>query len=238
MLSQLPKDSRTILQTRTINETESLTTVKPGQYYHFGLSHAIQNHFKINSTSKIDIINIFIGIDGLPIAKSSSSQLWPILGYIHPYCNSVFPIGIFWGYQKPHDSNDYLQQFVSEAKLLLTNGIVINGLDTKVIIDGFSLDSPAKSFILKIKGHAGFDSCTRCLEEGEYLRNRTCFPFTNSSLIKRTNNDYVSRKYEEHHTGNIISILSDLPNIDIVDTFALDYMHLVCLGIMKKLIRL
>jgi len=238
VLSRLPKDSRTILQTRTINETESLTTVKPGQYYHFGLSNAIQNHFKINSTSNIDIIKIVIGIDGLPIAKSSSSQLWPILGYIRPNRNSVFPIGIYWGYQKPHDSNDYLEQFVSEAKLLLTNGIIINGLIMKVIIDGFSLDSPAKSFILKIKGHAGFDSCTRCLEEGEYLRNRTCFPFTNSSLIKRTHNDYVSRKYEEHHTGNIISILSDLPNIDIVDTFALDYMHLVCLGIMKKLIHL
>jgi len=79
---------------------------------------------------------------------------------------------------------------------------------------------------------------TRCLEVGEYLINRTCFPFTNSSLIKHTHNDYVSRKYEEHHTGNIISILSNLPNIDIVDTFALDYMHLVCLGMMKKLIHL
>jgi len=202
------------------------------------LSNAIQNHFKINSTSNIDIIKIVIGIDGLPIAKSSSSQLWPILGYIRPNRNSVFPIGIYWGYQKPDDSNDYLEQFVSEAKLLLTNGININGLVMKVIIDGFSLDSPAKSFILKIKGHAGFDSCTRCLEEGEYLKNRTCFPFTNSSLIKRTHDDHITRKYEEHHTGNIISILSGLPNIDIVDTFALDYMHLVCLGVVKKLIHL
>uniref|UniRef100_A0A2S2NWN0 Uncharacterized protein n=1 Tax=Schizaphis graminum TaxID=13262 RepID=A0A2S2NWN0_SCHGA len=221
-----------------MNETECLTIVKPGQYHHFGLRNAIQNHFKINSTSNIDIIKVVIGIDGLPIAKSSSSQLWPILGYIRPNHNSVFPIGIYWGHQKPHDSNDYLEQFVSEAKLLLTNGININGSIIKVIIDGFSLDSPAKSFVLKIKGHAGFDSCTRCLEEGEYLRNRTCFPLTNSHLVKRTHNDYVTRKYEEHHTGNIISILSDLPNIDIVNTFGLDYMHLVCLGIMKKLIHL
>jgi len=78
VLSQLPKDSRTILQTRTINETESWTTVNTDQYYHFGLSNAIQNHFKINSTGNIYIIKIVIGIDGLPIAKISSSQLWPI----------------------------------------------------------------------------------------------------------------------------------------------------------------
>lgn len=140
VLSQLPKDSRTILQTRTVNETECLTIVQPGQYHHFGLSNAIQNHFKINSTSNIDTIKIVIGIDGLPIAKSSSSQLWPILGYIRPNRNSVFPIGIYWGHQKPNDSNDYLEQFVSEAKLLLTNGININRLVMKVIIDGFSLD--------------------------------------------------------------------------------------------------
>jgi len=47
VLSKLPKASRTIL-TRTMNETENLTMMKPGQYYHFGLSNAIQNHFKIN----------------------------------------------------------------------------------------------------------------------------------------------------------------------------------------------
>lgn len=98
VLSQLPKDSRTILQTRTMNETANLTTVEPGQYYHFGLSKSIQNHFKINSTNNIDIIKIVIGFDGLPIAKSSSSQLWPILGYIRPNRNSVFIIGIYWGY--------------------------------------------------------------------------------------------------------------------------------------------
>ncbi|CAI6373991.1 unnamed protein product [Macrosiphum euphorbiae] len=45
-------------------------------------------------------------------------------------------------------------------------------------------------------------------------------------------------KYEEHHVGNTISILSDLPGVNILDAFALDYMHLVCIGIMKKLIQL
>lgn len=237
-LSQLPNDSRTILETRKTNETQCLTIISPGLYYHFGLSSAIQDHFKFISTKNVDIIKVVIGIDGLPISKSSDSQLWPIQGYIRPFKNHVFPIGIYWGHEKPEDSNLYLKQFVIEAKELLTNGIDINGVIFKVIIDGFSVDPPAKSYVLNVKGHAGYDSCTRCLEEGVYLKNRSCFPYTKNSEKKRTHNDYINKKYEEHHVGNTISILSDLPGINIVDSFALDYMHLVCIGVMKKLIQL
>jgi len=237
-LSQLPKDSRSILVTRKTNETLCLTKINPGLYYHFGLRSAILEHFKFISTNNIDVIKIVIGIDGLPISKSSASQLWPILGYIRPFKNSVFPIGIYWGHEKPEDSNLYLKQFYVEAKELLTNGVNINGVIFKVIIDGFSLDAPAKSFVLKVKGHSGYDSCTRCIEEGEYLKNRSCFPYTASGEKKRTHDDYVNMKYEEHHVGNTISILSDLPGVNMVDAFALDYMHLVCIGVMKKLIQL
>lgn len=92
MMSVLPKDSRTVLETRKTNETQCLTTISPGLYYHFGLDSAIKGHFKFFSTSDIDVIKIVIGNDGLPISKSSASQIWPILGYIRPFKTSVFPI--------------------------------------------------------------------------------------------------------------------------------------------------
>lgn len=63
-----------------------------------------------------------IGIDGLPLAKSSSSQLWPILGYLRPLKNKVFPIGIYWDYEKPKDSNEFLREFVNEI-IVLTNDV-------------------------------------------------------------------------------------------------------------------
>jgi len=48
--------------------------------------------------------------DGLPLAESSSSQLWPILGYVRPLKNTVFPIGIYWwGYEKPKDSKEFFR---------------------------------------------------------------------------------------------------------------------------------
>ncbi|XP_008183875.1 uncharacterized protein LOC103309653 [Acyrthosiphon pisum] len=184
----------------------------------------------------IEVIKVVIGIDGLPLAKSSSSQLWPILGYVRPLKNKVLPIGIYWGYEKPKDSNEFLRKFVNESKILTNCGITIDGITKQVQIYGFSLDSPAKRFILKIKGHPGYDSCTRCTVEEEYLKNRTCFPHS-FTMIKRSHIDYINRNYEEHHVENSISILEELP-INIISSFGLDYMHLTCLGIMLKLLHL
>ncbi|CAI6373398.1 unnamed protein product [Macrosiphum euphorbiae] len=219
-----------------MDSTESIHAVDPGFYHHFGLGLALKQHFKYSPIDNIEVIKVVIGIDGLPLAKSSSSQLWPILGYVRPLKNKVFPIGIYWGYEKPKDSNEFLRKFVDESKILTNCGITIDGITKQVQIDGFSLDAPAKSFILKIKGHSGFDSCTRCTVEGEYLKNRTCFPYS-STMIKRSHIDYINRNYEEHHVENSISILEELP-INIISSFGLDYMHLTCLGIMRKLLHL
>lgn len=235
-LTQMPIDARTILNSNSEKSAVQLITVKPGYYYHFGLGLAIKKHFIINSIINIDIIQVVIGIDGLPLSKSSSSQFWPILGYIRPFKDSVFLIGLYWGHEKPQDSNEFLNEFVMETKNVLLNGISIDNKIKQIKIDGFCLDTPAKTYILKTKGHAGFDSCSRCLEEGEYLKNRTCFPYS-SNLVKRTHNDYVTKKYEEHHVGHTVSILSELP-INIIDSFGLDYMHLTCLGLMRKLLNL
>lgn len=71
-------------------------------------------------------IKIAIGIDGLPISKSSSGQLWPILGYIIPYRKYVFPIGMYYGNEKPQDSIDFLSDFIPEILDLSIHGIDIN----------------------------------------------------------------------------------------------------------------
>jgi len=98
-------------------------------------------------------IKIAIGIDGLPLAKSSNSQLWPILAFIVDETKTVFPVGVYHGNAKPKDSNDFMVDFISETKDLLANGININGSIKKVSINVFMCDAQAKAFILKIKGH-------------------------------------------------------------------------------------
>lgn len=54
----------------------------------------------------------------------------------------------------------------------------------------------------------------------------------------RTHDSFVLRTHEDYHITNVNTILLDLPNFNIVQKFSLDYMHLTCLGVMRKLILL
>jgi len=118
-LSFIPKDCRTLLRSNS-TKVLNLRKVDPdGLYYHFGLRNGILRFSSILPLQ--ECIQIAIGIDGLPISKSSSSQFWPILAYIMPYHKYVFPVGIFHGHKKPSDSNNYLYDFIAEVLELNRN---------------------------------------------------------------------------------------------------------------------
>lgn len=97
--------------------------------------------------------------------------------------------------------------------------------------------APAKSFLTKTKGHTGLASCSKCTQ-GVYLCNRTSFPHKDNLSSLRTHNSFVLRTHEDYHITNVNTILLDLPNFNIVEKFSIDYMHLICLGVMRKLILL
>lgn len=64
------------------------------------------------------------------------------------------------------------------------------------------------------------------------MKGRTCFPKTNCR--KRTNDEFRQKIQLSHHTGT--SLLEDIPKFDMIVGFPMDYMHLICLGVVKKLI--
>jgi len=234
----LPLDSRTLMQNNNKQlGISTLKTIEPGSYYHFGIENGIKLNM-VNNVINISTIEIAVGIDGLPLFKSSSDQFWPILAYIHPN-GRVFPIGIYCGKDKPSDSNKFILDFVEEAKLLTQNGIKINGKMYSFRVKVLCCDAPAKSFVLRTKGHFGFSSCSRCEHEGEYIQNRVCFPYLKPKRYppKRTHQNYITRLNEDHHIKNN-SIIATLPNFDVVYGFSMDYLHLVCLGTVRKLIHL
>ncbi|CAI6370637.1 unnamed protein product [Macrosiphum euphorbiae] len=234
-LEYLPKDCRTLLKSGSSKVT-NIINIDSGIYYHFGLAAGILRFSSIISST--DIIKIALGIDGLPITKSSSSQFWPILAYIMPHKNYVFPVGIYHGHEKPQDSNIYLRDLVSEILELTMNGIIVNSFKKDISIEVICCDSPAKAYLMRAKGHSGFSSCSRCTHEGAYMHNRVCFPYSDTDCTERTHEDYILMKNEEYHTSTTISCLTLIPNINIVKIFSMDYMHLICLGVMKKLINL
>jgi len=68
--------------------------------------------------------------------------------------------------------------------------------------------------------------------EGEYLFGSVSF--NDETAQERTDDSFLNRTNEEHHVG--ISPLLDITGIGLVSSIPLDYMHLCCLGIMKKIL--
>ncbi|CAG9812980.1 unnamed protein product [Phaedon cochleariae] len=225
--SNIPSDSRTLLKTPRQIEYHS---VAPGTYSHIGLYKAIE--YLLRGRTPPEKIDILVNIDGLPLSKSSGSQIWPILCSIHNMPFGVALIGVYHGYKKPANSNEFLEDFVIDAMDLTDNGFNLNGNIIPFKIIGLICDAPAKSFVLNTVGHAGYFSCTKCIQKGEYLKGRTCFPQT--KCRKRTNSSFRLKLQKEHHVGT--SILENIPEFDMVSNVPVEYMHLMCLGVMKKLL--
>ena len=81
----------------------------------------------------------------------------------------VYPIGAFFGNKKPTNANEFLKSFVKEAIEFSKNGLIDNNVKVRVMFEGLICDAPAKSFALFLKGHTGFDSCSKCLIQGQYI---------------------------------------------------------------------
>lgn len=229
----LPWDARTLL--RTPRET-NVVDLAGGQYVHFGLMpalHSIMQEIE-NVGLSVNNINLSLNIDGLPISRSSTNSFWPILisGNIF---RTVKVIGVYYGQKKPTSANEYLRKFVNELKSMIDNGFIYKNTLIQIRLSTIIWDTPAKSFILNIKGHTGFSSCTKCMIDGQSV-NRTCFPYEDLPSRARTDEDFIRQSDEDYHRGR--TILTEIPNIVLVTNVTLDYMHLVCLSIVKKLILL
>jgi hypothetical protein len=95
--SNLPKSCRTLL--KTIRRTAT-KVVGPGHYYHCDVEKGILSTLQRMQVKRIPSkrIKLLINVDGVPIAKSSGSQFWPILGRLSGFSHSKpFLIGIYHG---------------------------------------------------------------------------------------------------------------------------------------------
>lgn len=126
-------------------------------------------------------IDLLVNIDGLLLSRSSSSQIYPILCSLFKYLYNISVIGIYHGYEKPTDANEYLSNFVKEAIELVNDGFVFQGRVLPFTIKSFICDAPAKSFITYCKNHSGFYSCTKCIQKGKYIKGRTSFIKNNAT---------------------------------------------------------
>lgn len=228
----LPKDPRTLMSTLKDCEVKKMGS---GSYYHFGLCNAICAELTNAQDELTDTLTLRLNVDGIPLFRSSNAQLWPILGKIKELPGSnVFMISLYAGPSKPPSVHEFMKDVVEEFKKLTKEGLHFNEKHYCVPLpDAFICDAPARAFLKCIKGHSGYSSCERCVQSGVYLNGKIVHPDMEAAL--RTDAQFYEMIDEEHHRD--VSPLREL-GVGLVISFVLDYMHLVCLGIVRKLVSL
>jgi hypothetical protein len=227
----LPVDPRTIMRT-----PRSVDIIKLGtedSYWHQGLRICLKNCFKYLEENIS--ISLNINIDGLPLHNSTNRSAWPILFNVQEFPGiKPMAIGILIGESKPENGNQFLQHFVDEIAPILTNGIRINGHVVQVRIRAFICDSPARALV---KGTANFnakDGCQKCCVNGKYSYDSNTVVFTKLGQPRRTDQMFRENQYPTHVTRE--TPLTALP-IDMIKDFVVaDPLHLLELGVMKRLL--
>lgn len=235
LLPELPKNAKTFLDTSKAHYHLQQFDLNDGsEFVYFGMTKYLQSVINPNF-HRDGIIHLILNVDGLQIFRSSSRQFWPILCKIHSNSEvyEPFPVAIYSGKNKPSDLEQYLNNFIDEINQLQNEGISVDNHLLQVRIKAFICDTPARAFLKCIKGHGGYWACERCTVRGERLERRTIYP--NEDCQARTDTSFRQQSNPEHHTGNS-PLLSIEPPINMITEFLLDFMHLVCLGVMKKLL--
>jgi hypothetical protein len=225
----LPKSAQCLRN--TLRDTSHLMkTINGGEYCHLGLSFGLTNLIKQNRAT-LDELELQINVDGIPLFKSTSQSLWPILCLVRnlPF-KAPFVVGMFCGREKPGSASEFLIDFVTECCTLMKDGLTVDHETKKIKIHSFVCDAPARAFIKGIKSPTGYCSCEKCTVHGDYDR-KVIFPVGNYPL--RTDATFDAMTDEEHH---IIPCPLKPLSIGYVTQFGLDYMHLACLGVMRRLI--
>ena len=169
--------------------------------------------------------------DGLPVFKSSSVELWPVLCLARQLSHRPFVVGLYCGSKKPASLSEYLEDFVQELSSLLVEGIWYGDIKLNVEIGCFVCDAPARAFIKNVKSHTAYYGCEKCKQKGVHIDYKMTFPKMDGKL--RTDKEFSLMSDEAHHHGP--SPLAVLP-VGLVTCFVLDYMHLVCLGVCRRLL--
>jgi hypothetical protein len=240
----LPTCSKTLLHTPRNVVTYS---IPGGKCFYFGVKEQILKQYELGYLVKAssypivcrmkstfpNLLTLTVGTDGVPISKSSNISMWPILFRIdQSIVHRPLLAGLFCGESKPASVNDFLEKFISEMRSLESDGLILNGVKYEIRISCIICDAPARSFIKSIKGHTAYHSCERCVDEGEW-EGRIIMACQSSNL--RTDQSFFLKTDSDHHVAT--SPFSML-NIGLVSQVVLDYMHLICLGVVRKLMNL
>lgn len=182
---------------------------------------------------EIDVIELSVNVDGLPIYKSRNISLWPIqCAVVNIKPSEPFVAALYSASHKPENC-EFLEDCISELTKIMQTGIHLEGCDTakRVLLRCFVCDAPARSLIKATVQYNGRYGCDFCEVRGQF-DGRMLFLYKGSP---RTDTSFRDQSNPEHHKGE--SVLTKL-DIDMITQFPADPMHCIDLGVTRKLLLL
>ncbi len=220
------KDARTVLGTTKDTSDDN--------FEHFGLIEGLARKIRNGVAPGIHRLELQINIDGIPLYRSSTTNFWPILGRLsNGYDCRPFVISVYCGPSKPPDLKSFLGPFIEEMKKLENRSLKVDGRSFHVYLKSVVCDAPARSFVKQTISVNGKFGCDRCEQIG--IKIGGCMTFPDFNATTRNNYSFRRKNNKDHHRGD--SPFEEL-GIDMNHSFPVDYMHLICLGVVKKLLML
>ena len=198
--------------------------------------------------------------DGVPVFRSSNFQLWPlylVINELEPpkrFLNeNIIFAGLWYGQRKP-----LMWLFLKptfESLLKLEHGIDFKTDDNKTVtIKGILLSCtsylPAKCLLCGSMQYNGHNGCWKCLQRGETFsgndgqRGTWAYPFSDSDPTgpARTHDQVLDNAKQAMNSKTDVNGVKHwtwfhkLNYFDLVKGVGIDYMHGICLGVVKLLI--
>ncbi|EFX69190.1 hypothetical protein DAPPUDRAFT_113848 [Daphnia pulex] len=143
-----------------------------------------------------------------------------------------FIVSIFAGHGKPKFAKHFLKPFLTEMLELLSEGLSFDGVQYTIELSAIICNDPARQFVKSIKRQCGYGAFERCTKKVVHIEEHRCRIFSKMLFFVLTI-PFLSKHRKNHHIGE--SPLEQL-DIDMISSFPLDYMHLVLLGVFKRLV--
>lgn len=205
---------------------------------------------KLSPLASPDNISLAFNCDGVPVHKSNPKSLWPILCTVNELPielrgKHVMLGGLWFGPNKPN-MNNYMKPFVDECIDLYSNGLAWQSdsgdVVTKVVVTIMVADSVARPLVQNFKQFNGEFGCSFCLQKGTSVLKRRghvrAYPYENAELRNPSQtDDLVEQALAGNPTKGVKgpSILSCLPDFNIIDGCVPDYMHSVLLSVARSI---
>lgn len=206
----------------------------------------VQTALKKNSNT----LSLMVNTDGVSLKKSSNKSVWPlqiICNFLPPrirYLNENIITGAFYYSNQKPDMLNFFEPLANEIENLQRNGFVFKQQVFRAAITHAVLDLPAKASFQQMMQYNGYFSCGYCLHRGESTEVGVRYTICDGNVDSRKHEDFVvaiEKIVQKKSSINENGIKGMSPAIcldffDMVESFGIDYMHCVLLGVVKNLL--